>query len=154
LAVDVNGKRPAFAIIFLHQIDPSQSNPGFEGIQDFVVGERTRSPSIVWYKRTGKGWKKFVIDGTPLRPEAGGDFCDIDRDGDLDIVFGQDASGHRMWWWENPYPKYDKKWPRHQINSGGSQSHDQVFGDFDGDGRADVAVFDDGAGRWFVVLAQ
>ena len=71
-----------------------------DGIDDFVIGERTRTPSVVWYKYNGKGWDKFIIDNSRLNPEAGGDFCDIDTDGDLDIVFGQDGSGNSIWWWE------------------------------------------------------
>ena len=62
-----------------------------------MVGERTQTPSIVWYKYNGKKWDKFVIDNTQLRPEAGGICLDIDSDGDQDVVFGQDASGADMW---------------------------------------------------------
>ena len=60
-----------------------------DDIEDFVVGERTQAPSVVWYKYNGKGWDKHVIDNTKKRPEAGGDFCDIDGDGDLDIRTGR-----------------------------------------------------------------
>jgi len=49
-----------------------------DGIDDFVIGERTRTPSVVWYKYNGKGWDKFVIDNTRLNPEAGGDFFNIE----------------------------------------------------------------------------
>jgi hypothetical protein len=110
-----------------------------DGVDDFVVGERTRTASVVWYKYNGKGWTRRVIDNTRLRPEAGGDFFDIDRDGDPDIVLGQDASGNAMWWWENPCPEFDRPWKRRLIkNSGASKHHDQAFGDFDGDGRAEL----------------
>ena len=57
-----------------------------DGVEDFVVGERTRTPSIVWYKYNGKGWDRRVIDDTRLKPEAGGDSRDVDRDGGLDIL--------------------------------------------------------------------
>ena len=86
-----------------------------DGINDFVIGERTRTPSVVWYKYNGKGWDKFVIDNTRLNPEAGGD--------------------NAVWWWENPYPNFKKPWARRFIkNSGARKHHDQAFGDFDGDG--------------------
>lgn len=107
-----------------------------DGTEDFVVGERTRTPSVVWYKYNGKVWDKFVIDNTRKNPEAGGDFCDIDRDGDLDIILGQDASGNAIWWWENPYPNFSKPWTcRYIKNSQSNKHHDQTVGDFDGDGQ-------------------
>jgi len=109
-----------------------------DGIEDFVVGERTQAPSVVWYKYNGKGWDKHVIDNTKKRPEAGGDFCDIDGDGDLDIVLGQDASGNNMWWWENPNPDFSKPWTCRNIKkSGSSKHHDQTVADFDGDGEVE-----------------
>lgn len=117
-----------------------------DGIDDFVIGERTRTPSVVWYKYNGKGWDKFVIDNTRLNPEAGGDFCDIDRDGDLDIVFGQDYSGNAIWWWENPCPNFTKPWTRRFIkHSGARKHHDQAFADFDGDGDTEFLSWNQGA---------
>ncbi|MHC4112133.1 MAG: family 16 glycoside hydrolase, partial [Planctomycetota bacterium] len=117
-----------------------------DGIDDFVIGERTRIPSVVWYKYNGKGWDKFVIDNTQLNPEAGGDFYDIDKDGDLDIVLGQDYSGNAIWWWENPYPDFKKPWARRLIkNSGARKHHDQAFGDFDGDEDTEFLSWNQGA---------
>jgi hypothetical protein len=110
-----------------------------DGTDDFVVGERTRVPSVVWYKHNGKGWDKYVIDNTRLKPEAGGDACDVDSDGDLDVILGQDASGNAMWWWENPYPNFGKPWKRRYVkNSGPGKHHDQTAADFDGDGRVEL----------------
>ena len=109
-----------------------------DGIDDFVVTERTQAPSVVWYKYNGHSWDIKVIEDTKLRPEAGGTTCDIDRDGDLDVIFGQDSSGNLIWWWENPYPDFSRPWTRRLIkNDGARQHHDQTVGDFDGDGRMD-----------------
>ena len=51
------------------------------------------------------GWTIFPID-RGLNIEAGGAFADIDRDGDLDLVFGEDYTGSKVYWWENPYPRF------------------------------------------------
>ena len=107
-----------------------------DGIEDFVVGERTKTPSIVWYKWNGKGWGKLVIDDRPVKPEAGGVCFDVDGDGDQDVIFGQDSSGSEIWWWENPCPNFSKPWQRRLIRQDGArQYHDQTAGDFDGDGK-------------------
>jgi len=117
-----------------------------DGVDDFVVGERTKTPSVVWYKYSGKGWSRYVIDDTPLRPEAGGAVYDIDRDGDLDLVLGQDASGNQIWWWENPSPDFSKPWTRRDIkNTGAAKHHDQTFGNFDYDDRIEFVTWNQGA---------
>jgi hypothetical protein len=77
-----------------------------DGINDFAVTERTKAPSVVWYRRGSKGWTKYVIDDQALHIEAGADTYDIDTDGDLDIVFGGNSQSNQVWWWENPYPNY------------------------------------------------
>jgi len=57
-----------------------------DGREDFVVGERTRTPSVVWYKYLGATWDKRVIDDSRLRLEAGGICFDVDGDDDQDIL--------------------------------------------------------------------
>ncbi len=113
-----------------------------DGRQDFIVGERTHTPSVVWYRSDGRRWHKRVIDNSPLKPEAGGVCWDVDADGDLDLVLGQDASGPNIWWWENPNPHFDRPWKRRLIKDRGpSKHHDQTVGDFDGDGRAELVTW-------------
>ena len=121
-----------------------------DGIDDFVVGERTQTPSVVWYKYNSKGWDKHVIDNTRLNPEAGGESCDIDGDGDPDIILGQDASGNAIWWWENPYPDFSKPWTRRYIkNDFANKHHDQTVGDFDGDGQVEFVSWNQHA-KWLL----
>ena len=110
-------------------------------VEDFIIAGRRNAPSVVWYRRGAKGWRKYVIDDSMQSIEAGGAVHDIDRDGDTDIVFGGDAASNKIWWWENPYPNYHPgaNWKRYEIkNTGQSKHHDQIFGDFDGDGQAEL----------------
>ncbi len=121
-----------------------------DGIDDFVIGARAKAPSMVWFRRRGAGWERYVIDPDRLPIEAGGAVYDIDGDGDPDIVMGEDASGNKVYWWENPYPRFEPAapWPRHVIKaSGANKHHDQIFADLDGDGRAELAFWNQHARR-------
>ena len=124
-----------------------------DGVNDFIVTERVKAPSIVWYKKNGEKWDRYILDAEPLRIEAGDAYYDIDGDGDLDPVFGGDAGSNQVWWWENPYPNYDPKipWKRHIIKkTGATKHHDQMFGDFDGDGQAELVFWNQNANTLFL----
>ena len=123
------------------------------GHNDFVLSFRKTAPALVWYRRTTKGWDRYLIDNSFLTVEAGGAICDIDGDGYPDIVFGADYQGDELWWWENPAGKYDANtpWKRHIIKKGGKhQHHDQVFGDFKGTGKPQLAFWNQGAKKLLI----
>jgi hypothetical protein len=87
-----------------------------------------------------------------VRIEAGGDCYDIDGDGDLDILQGAQSRAGEIWWWENPYPRFsaDRPWKRYQVIAVGGTHHDQIFGDFDGDGKTELAFWHNGGKRLYL----
>jgi hypothetical protein len=120
---------------------------------DFVMSFRVTGPALVWFRRSPKGWDRYVIEKDFLPIEAGGAAYDIDGDGDTDVVFGNDWQGDKLWWWENPYPNFDPAvpWKRHLIKDGGAhQHHDQVFADFKGTGKAQLAFWNQQAKTIFL----
>jgi hypothetical protein len=124
-----------------------------DGTNDFVLSFRKTAPALVWYRRTMTGWDRFILDTNYLTVEAGGAVYDIDGDGNPDLVFGGDWQSKEVWWWRNPYPHFDPKlpWQRRVIkNSGGTQHHDQVFGDFLGIGKPQLAFWNQGVKKIFL----
>jgi hypothetical protein len=123
------------------------------GAMDVVISYRVAGPALVWMRRVGDRWTRQVIEPAFLTVEAGGASFDIDADGDLDIVFGADAQGNQLWWWENPSPNFDAAaaWTRHTIKQdGANQHHDQVFADIKGTGRAQLVFWNQRARTLFL----
>ncbi len=123
-----------------------------DGVNDFVITERTAAPAVVWYKRTATGWERRVIEPGPLHIEAGATFGDVDGDGDLDFIAAGDYKSNEVWWWENPRPNAGREgWVRHTIKrSGRPKHHDTLFADVDGDGRNELVFWNQGANRLIV----
>ncbi|MDZ7637274.1 MAG: VCBS repeat-containing protein [Bryobacterales bacterium] len=119
-----------------------------DGLNDFVITDRSDSPSMVWYRRSPAGWSRYVLENVRLSIEAGGAAWDIDADGDLDLVFGGDGGNNEIWWWENPAPAFDSNvpWTRRNIKKGdGNKHHDQLAADFDGDGKIELISWNQGS---------
>ena len=124
-----------------------------DGLNDFVLAGRQAAPALQWFRRGASGWQVYAIEDQALRIEAGGAYSDIDQDGDLDIVMGGDGSSNQVWWWENPHPNHDPgtPWMRRLIkDSGGNKHHDQIFGDFDHDGRDELVFWNQRGLKLFI----
>ena len=124
-----------------------------DGRNDFVLSFRQTAPALVWYRRTAKGWDRYLIEKDFLTVEAGGAVYDIDGDGYPDLVFGGDWQSDEVWWWQNPGPPYNPAtpWKRHLIKKGGAtQHHDQIFGDFKGTGKPQLVYWNQGAHKLFI----
>ena len=123
-----------------------------DGADDFVIAG-WGDTSMVWFRHTDQGWRRYLVDNRKSHIEAGGACYDIDGDGDLDILQGGSWMINEVWWWENPYPDFDpeKPWNRYTIKDWGEkQHHDQIFGDFDGDGEAELVFWNQRARKLFI----
>lgn len=124
-----------------------------DGVDEFVIFEKTSSPSIVMYVHTeGKKWQNYSVENRKVQTGEASAFADIDGDGDLDLANGSEET-NQIWWWENPYPDLnpEKGWKRHYIKkSGAILHHDMVFGDFDGDGQIELAFWNQGENSLYV----
>lgn len=132
---------------------------------DFVVAQRLVSPAIVWYKKeSGNTWKKYIVESEAMDLDVGSALYDIDKDGDLDVIlFGNPVppeTGGLAWWWENPGISNnavysETSWTKHLIkNTGYTGQHDAKFGDFDGDGKDELAWIGRGSGKTKVYVAE
>lgn len=105
-----------------------------------LVSSDTTGNLLLWFKNDGKGnFTRHVIQeeaGWFERLAVG----DIDGDGRPDVVVVKNQAGDVLWF-RNPGKEITRPWPRHVIVKGGLPgAYDVALGDFDGDGRLDVAA--------------
>lgn len=109
------------------------------GTPDIVIAGRNPAKELYYLTRTpDKEWVRYSMSTECGQLEAGGYLADINGNGWLDFVAGQDWKGNKILWWENP-GESGETWPQHVIfEMPGNQSHDQFVADLDDDGRLEV----------------
>ena len=123
-----------------------------DGDPEIVIAARRPHPEIFWLDRQTDGrWTQHLIDRDFRTIEAGGALYDLDGDGKLDLMAGQDASGNLLFWWECPDDP-TAPWTRREIAAmPGNQSHDQLVADLDDDGRPELYFWNQRAETLFWV---
>ena len=125
-----------------------------DGYNDFVIASYEK---MAWfrYDPARQSWSRYLIEAglPPGSLEAGGDFYDINGDGAPDLVMGAAWKGNGcLWWWENPRPHFapETPWKRHLIAKIGGQHHDQIFGDFTGEGKSQLVFWNNTTGELYL----
>lgn len=77
--------------------------------------------------------------------EAGGVMADINSNGRLDLVAG-DQQGPDLYWYENPGTP-GQPWDKRTICNAHWKYHDQAVGDIDGDGKPELLAASQGKGK-------
>jgi hypothetical protein len=116
-----------------------------------LVSSDTTGDTLLWFENDGKGnFTQHIIQkdepGWFERMAIG----DIDGDGKPDVVVVKNKDGDVVWF-QNPGKPASQPWKRHVITKGGLPgAYDVALGDFDGDGRLDVAASSWTRGNQFV----
>jgi len=122
-----------------------------DGVNDFVLSFRRRRPrwfGIAARRRLGplRHRKRFS------HGRSGRAVFDIDADGDLDLVFGGDYQSNEFGVGKSVAPFRPERFVETACHQKGSatQHHDQVFGDFLGRGKPQLAFWNQGAKKLFL----
>lgn len=119
-----------------------------DGLQDVIYIHNNANGGYLAYRAGSREtgvWPETIV---ALEPPTGGTFAagdleagDIDGDGDLDILavkhtgeWDDAGAPAELFWYENP------GWQPHAIGEAKDAVKDLSLGDFDGDGRLDLAV--------------
>jgi len=104
-----------------------------------VVGTSGDASLLTWWANSGEPlptWTEHIVD-TTVPGASSAVVCDLDSDGDMDIIgasYGNDA----VYWWRNA-DGGGISWTRHNVVTGLDGALSTVPGDLDSDGAMDIA---------------
>ncbi|RAW45709.1 VCBS repeat-containing protein [Halorubrum sp. 48-1-W] len=90
--------------------------------------------NVFWYENPG--WERHDVARAP-ELSIGAAFGDIDGDGRLELVTGQNVNRHELYWFEQPADPRDR-WTRRLITDDFEKYHDVAVADVDDDGDLEV----------------
>ncbi len=116
-----------------------------DGLLDIVEANAGSKDINIWQNDGSpfESWEDDVDIGSPGNEIYEMEPCDLDNDGDMDMISGD--TGHNVFVWENDgTPFSGEEWSSTDVGNAGGELNALATGDFDNDGDIDFVTGDDG----------
>ncbi|NCC52287.1 MAG: DUF11 domain-containing protein [Spartobacteria bacterium] len=123
-----------------------------DGLPDIVAAGQT--PDIVRafinVDGSGTNWQATYIDSSAMMDPSEVFTCDLDRDGDIDVLCASEAAGDLVWY-DNPLSEGGGAWTEYSVDLSFSGVRRIGAADMNGDGNTDYLAAGEGANKvsWF-----